>query len=90
MAAESGRRVGQENNRTFNTFNTDKIAPMPCTPTGKVDHSNIMEKLDKIKFKLDEMTKIKEDLYEESTSATLSSMEPGSRDQLPPRRRMVS
>jgi len=48
-----------------------------------------MDKLDKIKYKLDEMTKIKEDCGEESTNATLSSMEQGSRDQIP-RKRLAS
>lgn len=67
MAVESNRRPGQENIRTINTEKPyTNSSPMP-----KMDHTNIMEKLDKIKGKLDEMTKIKEDYSEDSTTATL-------------------
>lgn len=58
---EATRRVGQENTRSNNLSVTVQNASSPAATNPKLDHSNIMDKLDKIKLKLDQMTRAKDE-----------------------------
>lgn len=54
------RRAGQENTRLNNVSIPRPNGSTPSIANPKLDHSNIMDKLDKIKLKLDQMTRVKD------------------------------